>query len=145
MTRKRLSQHFSIEEFDSHDGQLVPTARWTDLERWCAWWGEPLRHEFGAVTVHSGYRSAAHNAEVGGAPHSVHLLQTTLPPALGSTVARAAAGDVSCARGSSVLWAQWAEKHRARHEELGRRGRGGIGSYRNFVHLDTATRRDWKL
>ncbi len=145
MTRKRLAAHFVVEEFDSGDGALVPAARWTDLQRLCAWWLEPLRAEFGPVTVLSGYRSFAHNSAVGGALASVHLLRTAMPDRGRGGVARAAAADVSCARGSSVLWQQWASKHRQRHHELVGHGRGGIGSYRNFVHLDTAAARDWTL
>ncbi len=145
MTRKRLSQHFTVEEFDSRDGALVPSARVTDLERWCAWWGEPLRERFGAVTVHSGYRSFARNQVVGGAPRSVHLLRTPMLGRGGGGVARAAAADVTCAHGAPASWAAWARRHRERHPHLAPLGRGGIGQYSSFVHLDTAARRDWTL
>ena len=34
---------------------------------------EPIRAQFGPVSVHDGYRDPAHNARVGGAPTSQHL------------------------------------------------------------------------
>jgi uncharacterized protein YcbK (DUF882 family) len=144
-TRHRLSPHFVVEEFDSHDGQRVAQSHHEDLERLCDWWLEPLRARFGRVTVHSGFRTKAYNARIGGASHSVHLLTTPMPGAHGKrSHGIAAAADVSCAAGSSVLWQQWAGAHRLERVELGPAGRGGVGSYRNFVHLDTAAARDWR-
>ena len=65
-----LSPHFRVQEFRCKDGSdpvFVDTALVELLEQ--------LRAHFGkAVTITSGYRTAAHNAAVGGAKSSQHLL-----------------------------------------------------------------------
>jgi len=141
--RTLLTAHFRLSEFDSHDGALVRGADEGAIAHLCEWWLEPLRAFFGPVTVHSGYRSTAHNFAVGGAKRSVHLLRTPLPRRPRGSAVKAAAADVSCATGNPAMWAEWARQHRAAHPHLGPRGRGGIGVYRTFVHLDTAGNRGW--
>jgi hypothetical protein len=138
-----LTAHFKLAEFDSRDGALVPGAAEADVRSWCRWIGEPLRARFGAVTIHSGYRSAARNLAVGGATQSVHLLRTPLPDRGRASSAVAVAADVTCARGAPASWALWFLEHRQAHEQLGRRGRGGVGHYDAFVHLDTGAARRW--
>lgn len=152
-SRKRLSPHFRVEEFDCHDGTRVAESRYPDLEHLCEWWLEPIRSEFGPVHVVSGFRTVAHNRAIGGAVHSVHLLQTPLPR--GERRPRpldplspgpwAAAADVIPAKGNPAKWAEWARALRPRHAHLGRQGRGGVGLYvaSGFVHLDTGPARDW--
>ncbi len=144
-TRHRLSAHFVIEEFDSRDGARVPPRHEGAVALLAEWWLEPLRARFGAVTVHSGFRSLAHNLAVNGSPHSVHMLTTSLPEHEGRTMRAAAAADVVCATGSPSGWAAWATEHRRRHDHLAERGRGGIGHYASFIHLDTARLRSWRL
>jgi uncharacterized protein YcbK (DUF882 family) len=100
---------------------------------------------FGRVTVHSGYRTAAHNLAVGGAKQSVHMLTTALPDRPRGSVTVAAAADVSCATGDPQRWSDWAREHRQRHHHLAWQGRGGVGQYSSFVHLDTASVRDWRV
>jgi hypothetical protein len=141
--RKLLTAHFRLSEFDSLDGALVPGSAEDDVRNWCRWIGEPLRERFGAVRVHSGYRSAARNAIVGGAPRSVHLLLTPLPDRGRKSSQLAVAADVTCAKGSPGSWALWFQEHRQAHHQLRRRGRGGLGHYDSFVHLDTGPARDW--
>lgn len=152
-SRKRLSPHFTVEEFDCHDGTQVQPEWYDDIARLCEWILEPLRSEFGPVKVISGYRTASHNRHVGGAPHSVHLLTTPLPGGerrprsseRRSPAPLAAAADVIPSRGSAVAWATWARALRAAHAHLGPQGRGGVGLYvsQGFVHLDTGPARDW--
>lgn len=152
-TRHRVSPHFVIEEFDCHDGTHVAAANHDDIERLAAWVLEPLRDEFGPVHVMSGYRTVSHNRMIGGALHSVHLLATPLPQrerrardvAARSAGDRAAAADVIPQKGSPQKWAAWLQKHRRAHAHLGHQGRGGIGLYvaSGFVHVDTASQRDW--
>ncbi len=143
-TRHRLSRHFTVEEFDSRDGARVPVAHHQALEHLCHWILEPLREGFGAVSVHSGFRSEAHNLRVGGAKRSVHLLRTPLPGRGRFSTTMAAAADVTCAEGTPSLWAAFAraERHDSEHLELWKRG--GVGSYNSFVHLDTGPARDWR-
>jgi hypothetical protein len=141
--RTLLTAHFRLSEFDSHDGALVPGEHEDDVRRWCEWIGEPMRARFGAVAITSGYRSAAHNRAVGGARASVHLLRTPLPDRGRSSSAIAVAADVTCENGSPGAWALWFLDHRQAHHHLGRHGRGGIGHYDGFVHLDTASARRW--
>jgi hypothetical protein len=141
--RTLLTRHFRLFEFDSRDGARVPGAYEDDVRNWCRWVGEPLRARFGAVHILSGYRSDARNAAVGGASRSVHLLRTALPDRAGSSSAVAVAADVTCAKGSPASWAAWFLEHRQAHEHLGRRGRGGLGHYPGFVHLDTGPARSW--
>lgn len=153
-TRHRLSHHFVVEEFDCHDGTQIPEAWYPDFAHLCEWWLEPLRDEFGPVHVVSGFRSITHNRLVGGAQHSVHLVKTPLPQGdrRGRPVtdrARrplATAADVVPQTGNPARWAEWCRKLRPLHAHLGRRGRGGVGEYVNagFVHLDTASARDWR-
>jgi len=142
-SRRRLSPHFVVEEFDSRDGARVPDEHLDAIAKLVDWWLTPMRAEFGAVTVLSGYRSHAHNLRVGGARHSVHLLSTRLPNADPRFGAVAAAADVTCAEGSPRQWSSWAGHHRQAHAKLGPRGRGGIGTYITFLHLDTGDWRRW--
>lgn len=143
-TRWRVSEHFVIEEFDSGDGAQVRKADHGAILHLVEWWLEPMRDVFGAVTVHSGYRSYAHNIAVGGARGSVHLLTTALPAHHGRAYVKAAAADVSCAEGTPGRWARWARTHRRASSHLHGHGRGGIGSYPTFVHLDTSGEREWQ-
>jgi uncharacterized protein YcbK (DUF882 family) len=142
-TRRRLSRHFTVEEFDSRDGGRVRAEDYAALEHLCDWFLEPLRADFGAVEILSGFRTLAHNAAVGGAKRSVHLLRTPLPGRGTSSSTVAAAADVRCAEGAPYLWAGWARAERRESVHLARRGRGGVGLYPAFVHLDTGPARDW--
>ncbi len=141
--RTLLTANFRLSEFDSRDGALVPGGAEDDVRNWCRWIGEPLRERFGAVTIHSGYRSFARNEVVGGASQSVHLLRTPLPDRARGSSALAVAADVTCARGGPGSWALWFQEHRQAHERLGRHHRGGLGHYPAFVHLDTGQLRSW--
>jgi zinc D-Ala-D-Ala carboxypeptidase len=113
----RLSPHFAVVEFRCRDGTPVPIAALPGLQRLCRGYLEPLRQRFGPVTVHSGYRTQAHNRTVGGAPHSRHLYH--LRP-------REPAADVTCQRGTPRQW----------HRFLDELGAPGLGLYPGFVHVD---------
>lgn len=143
-TRRRLTRHFVIEEFDSSDGARVPPEHYAALEHLCDWLLEPLRAGFGPVTVHSGYRSFPVNRRVGGAKRSVHLLRTPLPDRGRRSSTVAAAADVTCAEGTPSIWAGFARAERRESVHLAQRGRGGVGQYSGFVHLDTGPARDWQ-
>lgn len=120
-----LSPHFRVSEFAQHDGTPVPTRSLPRLRALCRHWLEPLRAEFGAVTVVSGYRDAHHNAAVGGAPHSQHVYGSFGP---------GVAADVVCARGTPRDW----------YELLDRLGAPALGLYASHVHVDNrAGRARW--
>ena len=65
-----LSPHFRVREFRCHDGSdpvFIDSALVELLEQLRAHFGKP-------VTITSGYRTASHNAKVGGSRSSQHLL-----------------------------------------------------------------------
>lgn len=119
-TRKQLSPHFVIEEFDSHDGVRVPTAGSTEreLRDLVKRYLEPLRLAYGPVHILSGFRSAERNKHVGGAERSFHRYD--LAGRWG------VAADIRCKHGTPAEW----------HRFLDERGVGGLGLYANFVHVD---------
>ncbi len=146
-TRRRLSKHFTIEEFDCHDGTRVPDAAVAGLELAIEWWLEPMREMFGPVKVVSGYRTERFNSTLAGAsPNSYHLYHRARPIVnhQGRPI-RAVAFDVVPQGGTAALWSTWALGHRARSSHIGKKGRGGVGTYlkSNFVHLDTGPERQW--
>ena len=76
---------------------------------------EQMRSELGFdIIINSGYRCPEHNAEVGGAPQSWHLLFAT---------------DVSHEDDDSY-------KLKAMYKMALNLGFGGIGLYENHIHLD---------
>lgn len=118
----RLAPHFTSAEFRSHDGARTPQRWLQDARRLCLDYLEPLRSEFGPVTIVSGCRSATHNADVGGAPRSFHL----------AIAGRAgAAADVRCARGIPRDWYELLDGLQAH----------GLGLYASWVHVDNRSGR----
>jgi uncharacterized protein YcbK (DUF882 family) len=113
----RLSPHFLAAEFAGHDGTPAPPGYLRWARRLCHQFLEPLRSEFGPVTITSGWRSATRNSQVGGAPSSWHLW---IPGRAG------AAADLICARGTPREW----------HEALDELGVPGLGFYGDHVHAD---------
>ena len=132
-TRKRLSPHFVVEEFDCKDGTKVAERDYNGLEYLCKTYLEPLRAKFGMVTVHSGFRTVLYNAKIGGASKSFHIY--TIHDGNDQ------AADVSCVRGTPAQWhatLNWIRKTK-------RGGRGGLGLYSNFVHVDLRDyKSDWR-
>ena len=96
---------------------IIPTLRYAEI----------LRRQFGICTVHSGYRDPFHNAEVGGAPRSLHLDFNAL--------------DITFRDGTPREWASEAKF-------LGLDDWGGVGLYPTFIHIDTRYlvfgRRPWE-
>jgi len=68
------TEHFSLSEFTSGDGELVPEEYWKNIQRLMNNL-EILRASLGGspVIINSGYRSPQHNMNVGGSPNSQHL------------------------------------------------------------------------
>lgn len=113
----RLTPHFALAEFACHDGTPAPPAAHRSLKGLCLRFLEPLRAEFGPVTVTSGYRHPAYNAQVGGATRSHHVYDwwPTSP-----------AADVACRQGTPEEWAAL----------LDRLAPGGLSDYTGHVHVD---------
>ena len=113
----RLTEHFVSSEFACHDGSVAPARylRWARVL--CERYLEPLRSEFGPVTIISGFRTATHNADVGGAPKSYHRSLKGR---------RGAAADLQCDRGTPEQWYAFLD-------ELGVPGLGLAGQ---SVHAD---------
>lgn len=136
MTRVRLSANFYLDEFDCHDGTPVPKAAVPALKELCVHMLEPLRAKYGRCKVLSGYRHRSYNAQIGGARFSQHIYDDG---------PRSVAVDVRFSQGNPVRWAQSARWRFVTKSVWRRSGRGGVGTYvgANFVHVDSASRRDW--
>jgi uncharacterized protein YcbK (DUF882 family) len=132
----KLSPHFSLHEFNCHDGTTVPDSAIPALKELCVHVLEPMREKYGPCKVLSGYRHRAYNANIGGARFSQHIYDDT-PSSV--------AADVRFARGTVSQWARgarWRFRTKARWRK---NSRGGVGDYvrSGFVHVDSGPRRDW--
>jgi uncharacterized protein YcbK (DUF882 family) len=117
-TRLQLTKNFSIEEFDCHDGTQVPSSLYPNLNSLVLNLQVLREHVNKPIHVLSGYRSATHNKECGGSPHSQHLL--------------ARAADLRMDNISPYSLHQVIE-------DLIKEGflkEGGLGLYDTFVHYD---------
>jgi uncharacterized protein YcbK (DUF882 family) len=132
-TRRRLSTHFVVEEFDCHNGAKVMARDYDGLTLLCKVYLEPMRAKFGPVKIMSGYRTLAYNASIGGASKSFHVY--TMHDGNDQ------ACDITCARGTPAQWhstLNWLRNHK-----MG--GRGGLGLYKTFCHVDLRDyRADWR-
>lgn len=128
MTRRRLTPHFVIEEFDCHDGQKVPLHMVNRFTALCRLILEPMRGSYGPCRVVSGYRDPRYNGSVGGARRSAHMAGDG-----GGLLAVAA--DVRFRDGDPVRWARRANELLAEHYPPG----GGLGTYPGrggWIHVD---------
>lgn len=114
----QLTPHFHSSEFDCRDGTPVPPRALRRYRHLCLALLEPMRREWGRCVIVSGFRTATHNSEVGGAPRSFHMLIPGRP---------GVAADVTFERGTPTDWAAMAN----------RLGAGGLGVYESTVHVDT--------
>ena len=132
-TRQRLSKHFTVEEFDCRDGTKVPEKYYRGLMQLCRLYLEPLRTRYGRVRINSGYRTRAYNARIGGASRSYHIYT--------DHDAFDVAADITCATGTPRKW--HATLNAIRRNK--RQGKGGLGLYGSFVHVDTRdVKSDWR-
>lgn len=101
--------NFKIKEFASHDGTDEIRIDEELVEKL-----QIIRSYFGVpVTINSGYRSPSHNHSVGGVENSNHVLGK--------------AADISVRGVSPKSVAEFAKKI----------GFGGVGTYKDFTHVDT--------
>ena len=112
---KKLSENFTVSEFACKDGSdkiIIDTALVELLQK--------IRNHFKSpVTITSGYRNAAYNKKVGGAPSSQHCLGT--------------AADIVISGVTPLEIAQYAEHLLDKS--------GGIGLYKSFTHVDVRKNR----
>ena len=115
----RVAPHFLLREFHCKDGTPVPAAAVPGVRRLAKEVLEPMRAKFGPCTVLSGFRTDAHNGTVSGKPKSRHLYHR---------FPKEPASDLTFQSGNPRVWAAEAERLLS--------GRGGIGTYPGFVHVD---------
>lgn len=119
MNKIKISKNFSLHEFECRDGSHLVMIDEQLIEKL-----QQLRDKIGKpITVNSGYRTPEHNAKIGGAPKSQHMLGK--------------AADIS-------VWGMSAKDLAAVAETI---GFGGIGIYhsKHFVHVDVReTRTRWE-
>ena len=112
----RLSAHFALSEFACACGCGTESGKVEALTALCESVLEPLRAELGVpLAIHSGFRCAVQNRRCGGAKASQHMLGT--------------AADVVCSLPPDAVW-------EAAKRVQARRGRGGVGKYSRFTHVD---------
>ena len=123
----KLSTNFSLHEFESADG-TAPNGdvlkNLTELAKNL----EVLRKHIGhPIRVTSGFRSKEHNAKIGGAPASTHILGM--------------AADIQVAKMKPEEIAKAIEFLIAN----GKMKEGGLGIYRTWIHYDIrGTKARWK-
>ena len=114
----RLTNNFSKEEFDSKDGSEMPQEVFMNVQE-LAKNLQVLRDEMKRpIKINSGYRSPSHNAKVGGAIRSQHLLGT--------------AADIVVNGKTSTQVAAVIEQLIAQ----GKMKEGGLKAYKSFTHYD---------
>ncbi len=126
----KISANFTVREFACKDGSdkiLIDDALVDILQK--------IRDHFGVpVKITSAYRTAAHNAKVGGSPGSQHLRGTVADIAIEHL--QGTATDIAVKGASPLAVAQ--------HAEYLMPGSGGIGVYGTFAHVDVrASRSRW--
>lgn len=120
----QLSPHFTVAELLSR-GTRPPDGWLYWASKLCFTYLEPLRAEYGPVTIASGFRSIRHNTDVGGAPASYH---TRIAGRRGAAV------DLTCKRGRPTDWYRF----------LDGLDIPGLGIYPGHVHADNrAGRSRW--
>lgn len=115
-----ISEHFTREEFDCHDGIQYPSEWITErLSLLCAEleilrkvWNKPIK-------ILSGYRTPAYNTKIHGAPKSQHMLGKA-----GDCVVEGISPDI--VRDKAVEMVKAGELKYIK----------GIGKYPGFTHLD---------
>lgn len=117
----RLSTSFLLSEFDCNSGEEVPELYVPNLLRLCNEVLQPLRARWGPLVVVSGWRSKPWNDRVGGAKKSTHLTGQGC--------------DVRPLRISDVP--KFHDDVLALYKAGQLPALGGLGEYKNWVHVDT--------
>lgn len=117
MSDLKVGQFFHLSEFRSPNGEGIPRRTHHEIRQLCSLYLDPLRREFGVVTVTSGHRPQKYNDTHGGAPESQHVY---------GSWGYGVAADVRAARGRPSDWYRF----------LDSLGAGGLGRYDTHVHVD---------
>lgn len=123
----KLSENFSLDEFQSKDGASFPDQVIENLKV-LAVQLQALRDHVGKpITITSGYRSKEHNKKIGGALDSFHV--------------RGMASDIQIAGMKPKEVADIIEQLIKENKML----EGGIGIYKSWIHYDYRGKRiRWK-
>ncbi len=111
----QLTDNFKVWEFACQDGSdaiFISTELAQVLQKIRSRFGKP-------VTINSGYRTSVHNGRVGGSPTSQHLYGMAADIVVQGTTPQAV----------------------AKYAETLLTGRGGIGLYSGFTHVDVRAKR----
>jgi uncharacterized protein YcbK (DUF882 family) len=124
----KLTKHFYKEEFDSKDGEPMPSVVFVRITKLASQL-QALRNEIGKpIQINSGYRSKSHNKSIGGVDNSQHVLGN--------------AADLSSKNATPQKIYDTIEKLILKGDML----QGGLGLYDTFVHYDigySGKRRRW--
>jgi len=123
----KLTNNFTLQEFDCKDGTPVPQQFIPNVQK-LAEQLQTLRDYIGepVMITGSGYRTPSHNAKVGGARNSQHLT--------------ASGADINARNYTPRQLSKIIEKLIKEKKML----QGGIGVYKGFVHYDIrGTRARW--
>lgn len=115
----KLTANFSKSEFESKDGSPMPLDVLQNIQL-LAEQLQVIRDEIGKpISITSGYRSANHNARIGGAKHSYHV--------------RGMAADIQV----SGMHPMDVKKVILRLMNEGKILKGGLKAYKSWTHVDT--------
>lgn len=106
-----MSKNFKVKEFACNDGSDT-----IYIDNQLVWYLQKIRDNYGkAVIINSAYRTSSYNKKVGGATNSYHI--------------KGMAADIRINGVSPKTLAAYAKSI----------GIKGVGTYKNFVHVDTRT------
>ena len=126
-TNKRLTKNFTLDEFDSSDGAVMPSEVAKNVKQLAENLQVLRDYVKKPIKINSGYRSPSWNKKVGGVSDSQHLKGN----ASDIVISGMSPGEV--ARTIETLIAS------------GKMKQGGLGVYPNFVHYDIrGTKARWK-
>jgi uncharacterized protein YcbK (DUF882 family) len=114
----KLTENFSLNEFRSKDGSEFPDHVVSNIKRLSNNLQKLRNHLGQRITINSGYRSPAHNKNVGGAPNSTHM--------------RGLAADIVVLGVDPIDVAATIERLIAD----GEMEEGGLKAYQTFTHYD---------
>ena len=114
----KLTNNFNKEEFDSKDGEQMPSEVFYNIVKLAQQLQILRNHIKKPIKINSGYRSPSHNKSIGGSKNSQHMLGK--------------AADIKVKGISSRMLHGIIEDLISKGDML----QGGLGLYNGFVHYD---------